>query len=123
MPLSLYPKISTPFYFSRNLLQITVFLVLFLPLSIFCAEIAGIRYINLAMAHLLYLIIAGVVIILKRGEVGRGSLNLMRFYYLIILGLSIGGALLYYLGLELFNQKMTNLLYLNPFWLVWRILY
>ncbi len=130
-------------FYASGFVQIIVFLLLLLPLSVFCAETGGAKYSYLGLVHLLYLVIGGVIIGLRwreessirlpvprrNGPVpklhsgsGRWT-NLMRFYYLIVFGLSMGGSLFYYLRLELFNQKTSFILYLNPFWLIWRMLY
>ena len=117
-----YQKPDPLSFYGWNFLQIIVFLLLFLPLSIFCAEIAGIGYSRLALVHLLYGVIAGVLLMMRYYET-TSRLNLSRFYYVIIFGLGLIGSLIYYLQLELCSQSIGFILYLNPFWLIWRILY
>lgn len=114
-------KLAFSFYAS-GLKQIIVFLLLLLPLSMFCASIAGVEYTNLGLVHLLYLMIGSLIVSLRWRE-ELTQTNLMRFYYLIVFGLGVAMPLFYYLRLELFNYQASFILYFNPFWLVWRILY
>jgi hypothetical protein len=120
-PYQLKEPLTPLSFYMQNLMQMLVFLLLLLPISIFCGEIAGLKHTQLISLHIFYLIIALIVITLKNLET-KPETNLIRYYYLIILLATIGIPILYYLKLELSNRAIDGLLYLNPFWLIKHIL-
>lgn len=104
---------DTPRIDGRTLLQIIIFLVLFLPLVIICNQFAGINWLILAGGHIILLLLSGLLILLS-----QMNLNALRWYYFIFLCIVGGMPVLYYLIRELGHQNAPGLLYLNPFWLV-----
>jgi len=97
-----------------------IFFLIFLPVTISGTIIASLDWRVITMGHLLMMIIGCLIIGLSHLSTYL-RFNLWRWYYLIILTITAVLPLLYYLIAELFNQFVPALLYINPFWLVWRL--
>ncbi len=93
--------------------------VIFMPLSVAGALLGAYPFGTVLIVHLLMLFIWLVMMAVVNGD---SSGNRIRRYYLAVFAVCGGFPLSYYLLAEFYGVGPAVLLYLNPFWLVARIL-
>lgn len=97
-----------------GLVDFSLFLLLSLPLSVFGALQGEVRALSLIALHIIFMILWVIV--------GRIKIVFLRWYYLAFFLISAVFPLCYYFVLELFEKSIAILVYLNPFWLLYKIL-
>lgn len=115
----LIPSIKThPFW--QGIKILFLFFLIFLPVTVSGAILLKLDWLIIVMTHLLMLFIGFLVIRLNYLNSLFG-INLWRWYYLVIFAITGALPLAYYLIAELFHKIIPILLYINPFWLLWRV--
>ncbi|OHB69666.1 MAG: hypothetical protein A2W23_09105 [Planctomycetes bacterium RBG_16_43_13] len=96
-------------------LQVLMFFILTLPISLMCTSIANLDWIILAKGSVYVFAIALIVAAVFDIGITR-KLNIAPIYYLIIFILSAGVPFLYYLMREFYGRDAIELSVLSPFW-------